>query len=433
MWYNKWYNHGDMYHMPKFTALEVESISKPGRYADGDGLYLHVDKAGNKSWLFRFQFQGKRTHLGLGRYDKKINSLSTARKTLLEKKRLVVQGISPSEEKKRLADIRSSEVREAEQAALQGEMTFERCAREWHDRKKDEWSNEKHSNQNINTLIQYAFPYFGHTPVADVSLSDIRKCLDPIWKVKTETASRVRARIENILSYAMISGYRDRDTGNPASWKGQLDQIYPEPEKLKKLRRQKEGGSGHHMALPNAELPEFYSKLVKRAGVSVEALRFCILTATRTHSIRHARWEQLDLDRKVWTVPAADMKSGVEFKVALSDAAIELLSRLVSLDEYIFPGGKSGKPLSNAGMSSVLKRMGVNNATVHGFRSTFRDYIGEETQLDTIAAEHCLAHKVGDVTERAYARGDMLEKRFSMMNVWANHVTSRVTNVPSST
>jgi len=433
MWYNKWYNSSEMYHMSKLTVLEIESISKSGRYADVDGLYLHVDKVGNKSWLFRYQLQGKRTYIGLGRYDKKTNSLSTARKAVLEKKRLVVQGVNPSEEKKRIADIRSNEARLAEQTTLKSEMTFERCAREWHEGKKGEWRNEKHSNQNINTLVHYSFPYFGHTPVAEVSLSDIRKCLDPIWPIKTETASRVRARIENILSYAMISGYRDRSNGNPASWKGQLDQIYPKPEKLKKVRRQKEGGSVHHMALPHNELPEFYSKLVKRAGVSVEALRFCILTVNRTHSIRHARWEQLDLDRKVWTVPAADMKSGVEFNVALSDAAIELLSRLVPLDEYIFPGGKSGKPLSNAGMSSVLKRMGVNNATVHGFRSTFRDYIGEETQLDTIAAEHCLAHKVGDVTERAYARSDMLEKRLSMMNVWANHVTSRVTNVPSST
>jgi integrase len=433
MWYNKWYNSSEMYHMPKLTVLEIESISKSGRFVADHRLYLNVDKIGNKSWLFRWQSRGERKTHGLGRYDKRTNSLATARKAALECSSLVAQGICPIEERKRLAGVRSNAAREAVQAALKSEMTFERCAREWHEGKKDEWSNEKHSNQNINTLVHYSFPYFGHTPVAEVSLSDIRKCLDPIWPIKTETASRVRARIENILSYAMISGYRDRSNGNPASWKGQLDQIYPKPEKLKKVRRQKEGGSVHHMALPHNELPEFYSKLVKRAGVSVEALRFCILTVTRTHSIRHARWEQLDLDRKVWTVPAADMKSGVEFKVALSDAAIELLSRLVPLDEYIFPGGKSGKPLSNAGMSSVLKRMGVNNATVHGFRSTFRDYIGEETQLDTIAAEHCLAHKVGDVTERAYARSDMLEKRSSMMNVWANHVTSRVTNVPSST
>ncbi|MDA8951087.1 Arm DNA-binding domain-containing protein [Pseudomonadales bacterium] len=250
--------------MPKLTALEVESLAKPGRYADGDGLYLQVDNAGNKSWLYRFQLNGKRTTLGLGRYDKKTNSLSNARKSLLEKKRLVANGINPADEKKRLSEVARSEANAAEQAALQRGMTFERCALEWHGRKKSQWRNQKHVNQNINTLIQYAFPYFGTKAVSEISLTDIKKCLDPIWDKKTETASRVRSRLEGVLSYAMTSGYRDRDRGNPATWRGQLDQIYPQPEKLKKRRHELQGTSEHHAAMSYEALPEFYSKLIQQ-------------------------------------------------------------------------------------------------------------------------------------------------------------------------
>lgn len=412
--------------MPKLTALEVESLSNSGRYADGDGLYLQVDKAGNKSWLYRFQLNGKRTTLGLGRYDKKTNSLSNARKSLLEKKRLVANGINPSDEKKRLSEVARSEANAAEQAALQKDMTFERCAHEWHGRKKSQWRNQKHSNQNINTLIQYAFPHFGAKAVSEISLTDIKNCLDPIWEEKTETASRVRSRLEGVLSYAMTSGYRDREKGNPATWRGQLDQIYPQPEKLKKRRHELQGTSGHHAAMSYEQLPEFYSKLVMQEGMGSLALQFCILTLTRTDSIRFAEWSQVDLNKRVWTVPFSHMKSGVEFRVALSDRAVSLLHNLQQIDKYIFPGGKIGKPLSNAGMSSVLKRMNVTDATVHGFRSTFRDYIGEKTQFNPVIAEHCLAHSVGDATERAYARGDMLEKRFDMVNIWADYVTSVV-------
>ena len=418
--------------MPKLTALEVESLAKPGRYADGDGLYLQVDNAGNKSWLYRFQLNGKRTTLGLGRYDKKTNSLSNARKYLLEKKRLVVNGINPAEEKKRLAEVAESEANAAEQAALQKDMTFERCAHEWHGRKKAQWRNDKHSNQNINTLIQYAFPYFGTRAVSEISLTDIKKCLDPIWDKKTETASRVRSRLEGVLSYAMTSGYRDRDKGNPATWRGQLDQIYPQPEKLKKRRHELLGTSEHHAAMSYEALPEFYSRLVQKEGIGSLALQFCILTLTRTKSIRFAQWEQVDLAKGVWTVPSSHMKAGIEFRVALSERAISLLKDLTQVDDYIFPGGKIGKPLSDAGMSSVLKRMEVTGATVHGFRSTFRDYVGEETQLNPVLAEHCLAHRVGDATERAYARGDMLAKRFDMVNIWADYVTSGLTNGSST-
>jgi integrase len=411
--------------MPKLTALQVEKLSKPGRYADGDGLYLHLDAAGNKSWLFRFQLQGKRTQLGLGRFDKKTNSLSDARKTLLEMKRLVAQGINPKEDKQRQAEKKAKLAIDEKVALQKSEMTFERCATEWYERKKPEWKNSKHTDQVLNTLTRYAFPVFGDKPVADVSLDDLRMCLDPIWQIKTETASRVRQRVEGVLSYAKAVGYRAG--ANPAVWRGNLDQLYPKPDQLKRLKHMREGTSEHFSALHYDELPNFYSRLEHQKGLGAVALRFCILTCTRTHSTLEAKWEEVDLEKKVWIIPPDHKKGWGEFRVALPDLAVELLSGIKPISNYIFPGRKRGKPLSNGAMLSLLKRMGFNGiATVHGFRSTFRDYIGEATQLDPIVAEHCLAHQVGNATERAYARGDMLDKRFDMLNIWADYVQSGV-------
>jgi len=410
--------------MSKLTALKVEQLTKLGAYGDGSGLYLIVDRSG-KRWSFRYTKPSdrKRVKMSLGVYSKRNNSLADAREAASEARKLLRNSIDPKVHRasERESVLEEARVKDATQGLAQ--MTFGSVAYEWHERKKSQWRNEKHRNQNINTLIQYAFPYFGDKPVAEISLSDIKRCLDPIWEIKTETASRVRSRLESVLSYATINGYRTQ--ANPAIWRGQLDQIYPQPEKLKKLRHEREGTSEHHKALPYEEIPDFYSQLLSQRGVGAVALQFCILTVTRTGSIRFAKWEQVDLDKKIWTIPASHMKTGSEFRVALSDAAIEILTDLKELDDYIFPGGKIGKALSGGGMSSVLKRMGVTNATVHGFRSTFRDYIGEATQLDPIIAEHCLAHRVGDATERAYARGDMLEKRFNMLNIWADYLISK--------
>ena len=278
--------------MSKLTALEIEKLSKTGRHAVGDGLYIDVDKVGNKSWLFRYQLNGKRTFLGLGGYAKKSNGLADARRQLLDMKMLVAQGLNPSEEKRRIANEREQQIKEANQQAQSKEMTFERCAGEWHERKKSQWRNQKHANQNINTLRQYAFPFFGNKPVADIDLIDIKHCLDPIWELKTETASRIRSRIESVLSYAIASGYRQ--SPNYAVWRGQLDPIYAQPEKLKELRRQEEGRSEHHKALHYQNLPRFYNALKDQSGVAAQALSFCILTVTRTKAIRLAKPEALE-------------------------------------------------------------------------------------------------------------------------------------------
>jgi integrase len=417
--------------MTQLTALRVDSLSQPGRYADGNGLYLEIDKAGNKRWLFRYQFNKKRTNLGLDSYDKKSNSLAQARRKALECKRLLANGIDPRKEKLRL----EQDQRKQEELALQTEeskaLTFEKVATEWFERKQHEWSNPKHRQQNWNTLKQYAFPHMGKTPVSEIELNHIKSCLDPIWYTKTETATRVRGRIESVISFAIASGYRTAPS--PAIWRGFLDQMYPQPTKLMKNRHQEEGVSGHHAALPYKLLPDFYRKLRSQQGIGALALRFCICTVSRTAPVRFAKWEEIDFESKVWTVPAQNMKGRESFRVALSDEALLILNQMPEADEYVFPGGKKGKPLSDGGMRSVLKRMQVADATVHGFRSTFRDYIGEGTQMNPIVAEYCLAHKVGDATERAYARGDMLEKRFHMMNIWADYVTSKVMHGPTAT
>ena len=414
--------------MPKLSALRVEQISELGMYGDGQGLYLCVDRSG-KRWVYRYidPITGKRKKLSLYPYHKSKNSLADAREAAAEARKLVRLGLDPSLERRRERDEQARLESERRIEREREELTFEAVAVEWHTQNKGGWANQKHVDQVINTLRDYAFPVFGSVPVYEVSIEDVISCLKPIWHTKTETAKRVRQRIERVLSYAKTMGYRS--SSNPALWKSNLDQVFPCPSKLKLMQRLKSGKDGHHPALSYQELPDFWENLVKREGSAALALRLCILTATRTYSVRHARWVEIDLEKKVWTIPPLHKKGFIQFRVALSDEAVSLLSCLPKLGEFIFPGGKEGNPLSENGMLSLIARMGLKGqVTTHGFRSTFRDYIGEKTNLDTIVAEHCLAHKVGDATERAYARGDMLEKRFHMMNIWADYVTSKLTH-----
>ena len=411
--------------MTKLTAMKVEKLTEEGSHADGSGLYLHLDTSG-KRWFFRYTEplgNKRRAKISLGAYDKRSNTLADARDTAAEYRKLVRNGIDPKVERERLkqeAELRKlKEMKELQK----GTLTFEVVARDWYERNKGQWSNLKHRQQSINTLETYVFPFIGSKGVDDVTLEDVRLCLDPIWSTKTETAKRVRMRMNGVFNYAIASGFREK--ANPAVWKGLLSTIYPAPEKLKQQKHLEEGSDGHHKALPYGDVVAFYKALAQKKGIGAVALRFLILTASRTKPVRYAKWEEFDLDKKVWTVPAKNMKDRKEFKCALSDDAVELLEGMERLDDFVFVGGSLqslGKPLSDAGMSSVLKRMDVSNATVHGFRSTFRDYIGEETDLDYRLAEMALAHTIGSQSERAYARGDLLKKRFSMMNIWADYL-----------
>ena len=406
----------------KITALEIESYSEPKWYAIGDGLYFYIAKTGSKSWVFRYQFNKKRRLMGLGGYNPKTNSLAKARIKATAAKALVNSGIDPIEEQRaQKAEALESDKVDRREKKLKG-MTFSKCATNYIEAMKPQWSNKKHIQQWTNTLTTYAFPLIGDMPVKDIDVEHVRLVLDPIWNTKTETANRVRQRIESVISYAIANKYREMS--NPAIWKGLLDTFYPKPEKVKQIRYEQAGEEKHHNALPYQDMPTFMEKLKEMNGTAVQALRFTILTAARTNEVIMATWDEFNIDKKEWNVPKGRMKARKAHRVALSDAVVDLLESLPRVNEYVFSGWKVDKPMSNGAMSAVLKRMHRKDITVHGFRSTFRDYIGEETGFPYRLAEFALAHGLTDEAEKAYARGDMLKKRFKMMNVWADYSDS---------
>ena len=404
--------------MPKLTVKQIEALVKPDRYSDGNGLYLEVDKAGNKRWMYRYQLNGRRTWHGLRAYHPKTNSLAMARDNALKCKLLVSQGIHPTDAVKE----QKAELKALEDQKRQTVVTFEMCADEWYERNESGWTNPKHRQQIKNTLRDYVLPHIGSLPVADVSITDIRKCLDPIWETKTETASRVRQRLEAIFAFAIVSDYRSKQ--NPAQWRGYLDQAYVDPETIKRNKHLAEGTDGHMNALPYTDAPAFMTELRQQDAVSAKALEFTILTGSRTKPTRFMTWDQIDWEAKTWTIPANLMKTKREFKVALSSPALAILQQLPRISDYVFPGGKADQPMSDNAMLKLLERMKRSDITVHGFRSTFRDWVGEETEFDAQLAEYALSHKLPNATERAYARGDQLEKRFKLMEAWSKYLDS---------
>ena len=412
--------------MGKLTALKVERLETLGMHADGDGLNLRVDPSG-KRWFFRYTSptDGKRKKVSLGNYHQRTNNLAQAREAAADCRKLVRQAVDPKHYREQVQREQEIVQAEAESSKLQKKMTFEVVALEWFQRKQSEWRNVKHRNQNINTLRTYVFPFIGAVPVSDVSQRDVQKCLDPIWWTKTETATRVRQRMEAVFSYAIANEYRV--AANPAVYKGLLSAVYPSSEKLKKNRYIEEGKDGHFPAMDYKEAPIFYRALEDQSGIAAVALRLLILTAVRTENVLQLKWEQLDLEKKVWNVPFDEMKQSVAFRVALSDEAVELLRCHPKLADHVFvSGARKLKPLSSGAMRSLLIRMGRSDVTVHGFRSTFRDYIGEETGFPHRVAEFALAHQIKDSAEKAYARGDLLQKRFEMMNHWADYLVGEM-------
>ncbi len=408
--------------MGKLTAVGVENLKTPKRYADGDGLYLEVDAKGNKRWLVRFSLDGKRSFMGLGAYHKRSNSLAMARDAAVDARRLVNAGINPVTHKKEQSEERAAQqlVREATKRA--NKQTFQACANEWYEANKSQWKNSKHTQQVINTLEHYAFPHIGQRPVAEVSLNEVLSCLNPIWTTKTETADRLRQRIENVFSFSIAKGYREKQ--NPAQWRGYLDQVLPSPKSLKRTKNLKNNSDGHFAAMDYRDLPDFMSQLRTKDLISARALEFTILTASRTGPVLNATADQFDWTNKVWNVPASQMKNGRPFRVALSDRAIEIAKSVEGLGEYLFAGRGAGKPMSNNTMRQLSLRL-ASDITVHGFRSSFRDWVGEETDYDYRLAEYALAHTLDSAVERAYARGDQLAKRFTLMNDWADFVTDK--------
>lgn len=403
--------------MGKLTVKEIESLRTPKRYLDGDGLYLELDQHHNRRWMFRYQLNGKRTTFGLGSYDPKGNSLAMARTAAAECRALVHRGIHPKDHVNQLKAERKASALEKTQKL----MAFQACAQEWYERNESGWTNLKHRQQTKNTLRDYVYPFIGHIAVADVGLLDVKRCLDPIWETKTETASRVRQRLEAIFSYAIVNEYRT--ALNPAQWKGYLDQIYVNPETIKRTRHFANGSDGHMRALSFELAPQLMKALNQEQTNSARALEFTLLTVMRTNNIRQLTWEQLDLERSIWTIPARLMKTKKEFRVALCSQAIRLLKATPQLGEFVFPGDKPKKPMSENTLLACLKRLGyLKDTTTHGLRSTFRDWVGEATDFDPQLAEYALAHVLPSATEKAYARGDQLEKRFKLMEAWGDYL-----------
>lgn len=385
----------------RLTALAVTRATKPSLYADGDGLYLQVSPTLTKSWLFRFTLNGRARQMGLGPVN--AVSLAEARDKATQCRKLLDKGIDP-------IDARDLE-RLRQRAEAARVMTFKACAEAYIEAHRAGWRNAKHASQWENTLEAYVYPAFGDLPVQLVDTALVMKVLKPIWATKTETATRVRGRIEAILDWAKAGGYRDGE--NPARWRGHLQHQLPPPTKVRKVR--------HHPALPYDQAGAFMAALRQQNGLAAKGLEFNILTATRTEEVIGARWEEFDLTKKVWTIPGERMKGGREYRVPLSTAAMAVLEAMqkVRRSEFVFPGFKDHKPLSNMAFLQLLKRMGFGHITAHGFRSTFRDWASERTAYPNEVAEMAIAHTIKDKAEAAYRRGDLFEKRSRMMEDWA--------------
>lgn len=404
--------------MPKrvagLTDVKVRSHQTPGMLADGHGLYLQVANGGSKSWIFRFQINGRRRDLGLGSLAKV--PLKIARRKAKAALELVADGIDPIEHKNAAGS--------AAAVAQAKAVTFKQAATAYIDHKRAGWRNAKHASQWSSTLETYVFPVFGHLPVSAVDTALVCKALDPIWRSKTETASRVRGRIESILDHAKVRGLREGE--NPARWHGHLKLTYAAKGEIAPVR--------HHSSLPYSELPAFWPRLQLQDGMGARALEFAILTAGRTGEILGARWSEIDLDARVWRIPGKRMKAGKEHAVPLSVPAVALLQKLAAVrtSDIVFQGHSAGTPLTLMAPLMTLRRLKVA-ATPHGFRSTFRTWVAEQTNFPHEVAEAALAHTQGDKVVAAYLRSDFAKKRVALMDAWARFVVgnSSVANVVS--
>jgi integrase len=395
------------------TQKRIEKLNTPGRYSDGHGLYLQVQSRTNKSWLFRYTFAGRERFMGLGPLH--TIDLEEARERARQARRALLDGADP------LA-VRSAEVAQRALEAART-ITFEAAANAYYESHEASWKNAKHRQQFLNTLKTYVFPKIGKLPVADIDTGLVLKCIEPIWQGKTETANRTRGRIEAVLDWATVRGYREGD--NPARWRGHLSEVLPARGKIQK--------TNHHAALPIDEVSAFMTALREQQGVAARALEFTILTAARTGETIGARWQEIDFANATWTVPAGRMKASKEHRVPLSKPALQLLRDVPreKNNPFVFIGPyKAG--LSNMAMAATLQRMGRNDITVHGFRSTFRTWAGERTAHPVQVIEQSLAHSIGSKVEQAYARGDLFAKRARLMAEWGRYCTSKPTEASAS-
>jgi len=385
----------------KLSNLKTRSLGA-GRHSDGGGLYLRVSRSGGRSWSFMFDRGGQRREIGLGPYP--ALGLAAARKLAVEHRETVASGRTPSN-------------RTADEVA---EPTFAEAVEMFLGAMEDQWSNPKHRAQWRMTLgPSYCKPLL-KMKISEIALDDVLRVLKPHWTKKPETASRLRGRIERVLSFAKVRGWRAGE--NPAQWRGNLDAILPPRAKLTR---------GHMAAMPYATLPAFVAQLRDTKAVSARALEFVILTGARSGEVLGATWDEIDVDSALWVIPARRMKARREHRVPLTDATLAILRPLheTRLSDYVFPGARVGRPMSDMTLTQLMRRMG-ETATVHGMRSALRDWAGDETSFPREIAESVLAHVVGSATERAYRRSDALEKRRELLIAWAFYLdTSSTSNV----
>lgn len=405
--------------MPKklskaLTPLQVKN-AKPGRHADGEGLHLLVKRSGARSWVYRFMLNGKARDVGLSRCPEAVAllqktgrndlTLAQARDVASIYRMKVKLGIDPLTEREN-AEKAAASARQAEKAAA---VTFKAMAEQFLSMNEANWRNAKHRQQWRNTLNTYAYPIIGKMRVGDIETPHVLQILEPIWLSKSETAGRIRGRIEAILDAAKVREYRSGE--NPARWRGHLANLLPARPKLSR---------GHHKALPYDEVPALLSSLRSHRAVSALALEFTVLTAARTGEVLGASWEEIDFKKRAWTIPAHRMKAGREHRVPLSDQAIRILRFAQKLEKtHVFPGQRGGS-MSSMAMLMLLRQM-QPGITVHGFRSSFRDWAAECTGYSHEVCEMALAHTIGNKAEAAYRRGDLFEKRRRLMDDWATY------------
>jgi integrase len=383
----------------KLTAIAITKKTKPGAYSDGGGLYLRVESNGVKGWFFRYKRNGRSRKMGLG--PTHAVTLAQARDRASECRSVLFDGRDPIDE-------RRSQRERAERAHS---VTFRHSAEALMKSHGAGWKNEKHRRQWQSTLETYAYPVFGGLPVSTVDVALVLRVLEPIWHDKTETATRLRGRIEQVLDWAKVRGYRHGE--NPARWRGHLDKLLPARSKIRKVK--------HHAAMPYSEIPVLMAELRSNESISARALEFTILTAVRSSELLNARWPEFDLTNRMWVVPAERMKAGRGHRVPLCDRAVEILKSTLTTDGFVFPGARAGNPLSDMAMLQLLRGLRGEGLTVHGFRSSFRDWGAERTSFANELLEMALAHVVSDKVEAAYRRGDMFEKRRRLMDDWAQY------------
>lgn len=397
----------------ELSPLAVGRLKEPGHHAVGGvaGLYLYVSETGARSWVLRALVGGKRRHMGLGGFPDV--PMAQAREKARAAREAISQGVDPIQQRRSAASqLRANALKE---------KTFQQAAEAFIDAHGEAWKSDKHRSQWASTLETYAYPVIGALSVRDVGQAHVLSVLEPIWKTKTETASRLRGRIESVLDWA--AARQLRGDANPARWKGHLDKLLAAPTKLKRV--------AHHRALPVDAMPKFMSQLRQRSGTAARALEFLVLCASRSGEVRGATWGEIDLDTRVWTIPAARMKAGREHRVPLSQTALALLKSLPRHQdvELIFPAPRGG-PMSDMTLTALMRRMNAD-AVPHGFRSSFRDWAGERTNYPREIAEQALAHTLESKVEAAYRRGDALDKRRAMMNDWSAFLAAQPSSLTS--